>query len=390
MIKPVAFFALTVSLVAQQILPEPNPVGNKRKFKADEKPTEVLKVAPPLPPPPPKFLGPAMIPPRDAADALGEAELKSVIETLRGSYVRPDDLEEIALARARLQGLLERAGNGVRIFEGPGSASNESQPYRAELLADGVAYIRLGTLTPASVAALDATITGYEKPPAAIILDLRATPPHAEFEQAAEVCRRFCPKGRILFSVKRTRANDEEILTSRVAPIWRGTLAILVDPDTAGSGEVIAAVLRTHVGAYVIGQQTKGEAAQFEEVPLAKGRVLKVAVGEVTLPDATPVFPGGLRPDLVLDVPQEKTDEILYAATFEKEFQTLVSEKERPRMNEAALVAGTNPEMEAAQEAQRLKAAGETPKAPIRDVVLQRAVDFITAVRITESGPPKK
>ena len=118
MIKPVVFLALTVSLVAQQILPEPNPVGGKREFKPDQKREPAVKAAPPLPPPPPKFQGPAVIPPREAANALGEAELKSVIETLRGSYVRPDDLEEIALARARLQGLLERAGTASASLRG--------------------------------------------------------------------------------------------------------------------------------------------------------------------------------------------------------------------------------------------------------------------------------
>ena len=166
-------------------------------------------------------------------------------------------------------------------------------------------------------------------------------------------------------------------------------LVVLVDGDTAGSGEVIAAVLRTHVGAYVIGQKTRGEAAQFEEITLEKGRVLKVAVGEVTLPDATPVFPGGLQPDLVIDLPQDKTDEILFVAQAEKDITTMVADKERPRMNEAALIAGTNPEMDAAQERQKLKEAGKTSQPPVRDIAFQRAMDFITAVRVSEATRKK-
>ena len=110
------------------------------------------------------------------------------------------------------------------------------------------------------------------------MLDLRATPHSTDFEAAAECCRRFSPKGRVLFSIKKPKANDEEILTSREDPKWRGLLVVLVDGDTAGAGEVIAAVLHTHLRAYVIGQQTKGEAAQFEDVPLAGGRVLRVAI----------------------------------------------------------------------------------------------------------------
>ena len=90
-----------------------------------------------------------------------------------------------------------------------------------------------------------------------------------------------------------------------------------------------------------------------------------------------------------MEVPQEITDEVLFAAQQEKEIAQFVTETERARMNEAALVAGTNPETDAAIEAQRKKAAGESAKPPLRDVVLQRAVDYITAVRIVESGARK-
>lgn len=383
MIKAAAYLAFTASLIAQQNLPEPKRIEGKSEFKAE------LKATPPVLAPPPKPPAPVVLPPKDAADALDEEELRNVIQTLRDTYIRPGELDDVALARARFQGMLERLGNGVRVFAGSTPSGSEKQPFRAEMLPNETAYIRLGTLGPDSIDVLDSTLAGYSKIPAALILDLRATPPNADFEQAAEVCRRFCPKGRILFSVKRTRANDEEVLTSRMDPAWRGTLVVLVDGDTAGSGEVIAAVLRTHVGAYVIGQQTRGEAAQFEEIPLAKGRILKVAVGEVTLPDSTPVFPGGMRPDLAVDIAQEKTDEILHAALTEKDLALLIADTQRPRMNEAALVAGTNPEMDAAQEAQRLKAYGQPPKVPLRDTALQRAADYITAVRIVESAGKK-
>jgi hypothetical protein len=375
MFKVAAFLAITASLAAQQILPEPLPVEKSGDFKPDE---------PPAPLPPPKPAAPVFMTSREAADGLDESELKSVVETLRSAYVRPSELEETALARARVQGLLERLGNGARVLAAPVSSAVEQQPFKSSVLPNEVAYIRLGTLNFDAVATLDVTLSEFQKSPSAVVLDLRATPANADFELAAEVCRRFCPRGRILFTVKRTRANDEEVLTSRMEPKWRGTIVVLVDSDTAGSAEVIAAVLRTHVGAYVVGQQTKGEAAQFEEVALAKGRILKIAVGEVTLPDATPVFPGGLRPDLVVDVPQETTDKVLFAALHEKEFTRFFEEKERPRMNEAALVAGTNPEMDAAQEAQKKKTAGRVESPAVRDIALQRALDFLTAVRVSE------
>ena len=322
----------------------------------------------------------------EAADAVGEEELRQIVDILRDNYLHPDALSETALARAALQGMLDRLGAGARIFSAGKTAEHRAGQFRSEIIGGSVGYLRLGALTIENIAALDIALEGFAaKPPPALVLDLRATPHSTDFELAAECCRRFSPKGRVLFSIKRPKANDEEILTSREDPRWRGLLTVLVDGNTAGAGEVVAAVLRTHLQAYVIGQQTKGEAAQFEEMPLAGGRVLRVAIGEVTLPDATPVFPGGLTPDLIVNVPQEKTDEVLQLAMNTGGVAPLVLEKARARMNEAALIAGTNPELDEMQQIHKLRAKGEEPVKLPRDEALQRALDFITSIRVYES-----
>ncbi len=396
--KKSALLATVLALAcvqAQERLPVPSPLkegapafraapvqGSESKRAAPAVPLASLPLAEEKPAESPEP-APRQLSSHDAADALSEDELRQVIEILRGNYLNPDALADAALARAGMQGLLDRLGSGARIFVAGKKTEPPAAQFRSEMLDGAVAYLRLGTLTPENIAALDAALEGFgAKPPTALVLDLRATPHSTDFELAAECCRRFSPKGRVLFSIKKPKANDEEILTSREDPRWRGLLTVLVDGSTAGAGEVIAAVLHTHLRAYVIGQQTKGEAAQFEEVPLAAGRVLRVAVGEVTLPDATPVFPGGLTPDLVVNVPQEKTEEVLQLAMNGSGVASLVIEKPRARMNEAALVAGTNPELDEVIEIQRQRANGNSPAKPPRDDMLQRALDYITSVRV--------
>lgn len=323
---------------------------------------------------------------REAADALGEGELGQIVEILRGNYLHPESLGETALARAGVQGLLDRLGAGARIFTQGEAAQPRASRLMSELLDARTGYIRLGDISPDNIAELDTTLEAFgSKPPTALVLDLRATPHGTDFGLAAQVCQRFIPAGRVLFSIKRPKVNDEQVLVSRAKPKWRGVLAVLVDGTTAGDGEVVAAVLRTHLGAYVIGQQTKGEAAQFEDIPLTSGRVLRVAIGQVTLPDATPVFPGGLAPDLKFVVPRAKTEEMLQLAMQGGSVAPFVKEKARSRMNEAALVAGTNPELDEFQEAQRLKARGQPPAKPVLDEALVRALDYIATVRIFEA-----
>ena len=53
-------------------------------------------------------------------------------------------------------------------------------------------------------------------------------------------------------------------------------------------------------------------------------------------------------------------------------------------MNEAALLAGTNPEVEAAEAAQQRR--GRAPeKAPPHDPVLQHALDVVTSLEVYQS-----
>lgn len=349
----------------------------------------VLKATPPGTAPEPLLGPPKPLSSRDAADAMTPEELKQAIDILRDNYIRPDNLSEDALARAGMQGLLDRLGAGARVYPQKADAPTVESPFHHELLRPGVAYVRLGSLNGDNLAALDKALNDQGANPAgALILDLRASPPSTDFEFAAEVCRRFCPRGRILFSIKRPKVNDEEILTSRDEPRWRGLLVVLVDGDTAGGGEVIAAVLHTHLRAYVVGQRTQGEAAQFEDVRLAGGKTLRVAIGEVSLPDNTPVFPGGLQPDLPVAVSPEETRDVL-AAALNGGLAPLVEEKERPHLSEAALVAGTSPELDAMREAQKLREKGQTPKPALRDVTLQRALDYIASVMVFEAAQAK-
>lgn len=320
-----------------------------------------------------------------AIDELPAEALDEAVELLREHYLTPAAIEEQELKRATLQGLLERLGTGVSLVAPGAVAETPVSAFRSEVLDGRIAYARLGTISDAHLMQLDAALADFTtRSLSALVLDLRATPPGTDYERAAEVCRRFTPKGRVLFTVRKPRAQEERVLTSRDDPKYAGLLVVLVDADSAGSAEVIAAVLRAEARAMVIGQQTKGEAVEFADLALPGGKALRVAVAEVVLPQGAPVFPGGLAPDLRVEVPQETTDALL-TAQVEQGAAGSVFETERKRMNEAALVAGVNPEIDALESAQRERAA-KTPL-PVRDVVLQRAVDFITSVGFLGAQP---
>jgi Peptidase family S41 len=324
---------------------------------------------------------------RESVDALSEADLKEFLNVLREHYIGASKVNDLEISRATVQGLLDRLAPGASLLVAPASGDQDESPFRSEILDNRIGYLRLGALTTDHLGELDAALqTITSRPLNAAVLDLRATPPGSDFELGAKVCERFCPKGRVLFTVKRPNAGQEMILTSKEDPRFKGVLVVLVDSDTSGAAEVIAAVLRTQAKALVIGQNTKGEAVEFSELPLPSGRRLRLAVAEVALPENVLVFPGGVKPDVPVEVPAATTGAILKAG-LEGGVAPMVIETERPRMNEAALVAGTNPELDALQAAQRNK--GEKPKTTLRDAMLQRALDAITTIALFEATNKK-
>ncbi len=75
--------------------------------------------------------------------------------------------------------------------------------------------------------------------------------------------------------------------------------------------------------------------------------------------------------------------EQIFEQSLTKGMALFVFEADRPHLNEAALLAGTNPEIEAAQ--QRRARGGDRPT--LHDAVLQRAVDLVTSIGVFEKQP---
>jgi hypothetical protein len=89
------------------------------------------------------------------------------------------------------------------------------------------------------------------------------------------------------------------------------------------------------------------------------------------------IFPEGLIPDIVVNLPQETENQIL-AQTDSGSLEPYITDEERPRLNEAALVNGTNPELDAYEEQE----SGKIAKAQLKDESLQHAIDFLITLSL--------
>jgi len=318
---------------------------------------------------------PASEPPstlRESVNSLDESQIQKALEALETNYLSKEVLEGSARQKALLEGLVSRLAPGASLVSDT-EKPKEPIPFLAEILDERAGYIRPGAMNADALTQMDAALENFaSKAMPALILDLRAIPGGSEFDMAAGFAKRFCPKGSILFTIEKPNAKQERILTSDKDAVFTGILVVLVDSDTSGAAEALAASLRTNASAMIVGMTTTGGAVEFAEFPLGGGRMLRVAVAQVIVPGAGALFPEGVKPDISVSLDPEIQSRI-FKRSQEQGVSQFVFDIERPRLNEAALLANTNPEITGTND-------GDNAGDSLRDIVLQRAVDLVTAI----------
>jgi len=322
-----------------------------------------------------------------AVNALSDGDVQEALTALKQNFLDPNALAQNAMDRAALLGLIEKLKPGVQfISDASGEKAPPTTPLRSEILAGNTGYLRVDWLFHSDLAGLDAALADFSRQSVtSLILDLRAAQGQGDYQLAADLLGRFCPKGHELFSLKGGKAAPQ-IFTSSHDPLYQGTILVLVDGDNGGAAEVIAAVLRAQVRALIIGAPTSGRAVQYSTVDFSglPGKKLpwsslEIATAQVELPNAPSIYPKGVQPDIVVAMPAEVTKTVL-DAELKQGAATYIADTPIARTSEHALVTGETPELDALEARQM----GKTLAPPPRDLVLQRAMDLMTSIGIID------
>ncbi len=317
---------------------------------------------------------------RELIDTLDQSSLQESFRLLTKDYINHEQLDPLAINRAALQGMLSRLDFGAMLLTEKQKAERNS-PFRFHdtLLAPQIAYIRFGKFNKAEVASLDKALKSFasKKELDHLIVDLRSPQAQADFSIASQILSRFRPPNELLFKIRRPGDDRPSLFISQATDeSWAKNLILLVDRETGNVGEIIAAVLKREGNCLTIGEKTPGLTVEYRDVPVGEDRILRYAIAEVVLEDGTSIFQKGITPDL----PTMGSVEVKHAVFRENQKGTaladIIFQKQRPRMNEAALVAGTDPEIDFyLMRSQNKKTQWD--KAPLRDRALMQAVDLL-------------
>src|SRR5262249_48039711 len=157
--------------------------------------------------PPPKAASPSPSPTpttEQIINSLGEADLQAAISLLKSNFTNPDAITDTELNRATLQGLLVRMPGSLLLAPGrQNTPAEQPVPFYSEIFEGHIGYIRPGSISSVNLKELDKNLQDFiAKKVDAVIIDLRASS-SGDFATAAEFGKRFCPKGKALFNVRR-------------------------------------------------------------------------------------------------------------------------------------------------------------------------------------------
>jgi hypothetical protein len=331
-----------------------------------------------------------------AAETNDLPHFQDVFRLLRANLPNVSDED---LNRAAVRGLLDQFYPRVMLASGgPDAAGQSESPLLAKTAVYEQAY---GYLRVSGVATGlgDQIKSAYEKlettnPLKGIVVDLRFAGGQ-DYTAAANAADRFLTNEQPLLDWDEGSAHSTEKTDAIRIPI-----TVLVNQQTVGAAEALAAVLRETDAAVVIGSRTAGQAQVFKEFDLSNGQRLRIATGQVRVGKGKPLSSMGVTPDI--EVVVQDNDEKAYFADEFKLVSGLMTRvkatnnmaqasstnrSSRRRFNEAELVRlqreGSNPdEQEAAIVSPR--SPEESPGPTVRDPALARALDLLKGIAVVK------
>jgi len=304
---------------------------------------------------------------------------------------------EAELNRTAVEGLLAGLRGKVRLVTEtnlPVLPTNAPLVSKTNLLEDDIAYVRVSRVADGLASAVSAayqTLSASNKLKG-LVFDLRFADGE-DFAAAAAVADLFIAKERPLLDWGRGVVKSTEKPNALTLPV-----AVLINRETTGAAEALAAGLRDAGVGLLLGGPTAGLGMVMSEYPLPGGQWLRIASAPVKLGDGTALSAQGVKPDIEVKVGLD--DERIYlrdayglvakpgvkSGAISNALAGTNAANRRPRITEADLV---RERREGKSLEEFTPARDREPLKPqINDPALARAVDLLKALAVVRRSPP--
>lgn len=235
---------------------------------------------------------------------------KDIIFSIDGFAVSAADLEE-TLGRMRgdagtpvVLGV-RRPGEETPLSFELTRARVEVRSVRAELLESGAtgaayAYARISLFTDGTARELYAALDGLRQESGAdlagLVLDLRNNP-GGVLDAAAEVADAFLEAGLIVSADGRMPDARFRIEATPGDLLAGAPIVVIVNHGSASASEIVAAALKEHGRATIVGEPTFGKGSVQTIIPLSDGGAIKLTTSRYYTPSGSSIHGSGVAPD---------------------------------------------------------------------------------------------
>ena len=323
-------------------------------------------------------------------------DFKEVYDLLRANLPGATDAE---LNRAAVDGLLNELQEKVALLPPHAYSAIVVEPAALvappKIFENDIGYVRIGrvegglTKSVGALRTLDATnkLKG-------VVLDLRFASGD-DYAEAADTAGLFLAKACRLLDAGKGMIESKSKTNSIALPV-----VALVNRETSGAAEALAASLRWAGAGLILGEPTAGRAAVMREFPLKSGGRLQLACVPIKLGDGSTLSGDGVKPDIEVKV--KPADERIYFADpyanlgktnlLASASVTVTNQPDgtnrlaRRRVNEADLVRARREGRDT--ESDTVADGRETgpERAVLRDPVLARALDLLQGLALVRKA----
>ena len=295
------------------------------------------------------------------------------------------------LNEAAVAGLVSELQPDVRLMTNRGAEINlqHSSLAKTNVFGDSLGYIRFSGITAVSSNDFKGALQNMGKI-VGLVLDLRFASGY-DYDSAAAIVSQFLPARQPLLKL------DDKVLESfGQTDVLNIPLAVLINKQTEGAAEALAAILREMQFGLLIGGNSAGRARVYKDFPLSTGQVLQIAESRVRLANGQELSPAGLSPDLMVNTPLEQEKFYLedpYATYIQtgggpsgKDTANRLNITPRRGLNEAELVRRRREGVELESEPNAERPAVKV----VKDPSLSRALDFLKGAAVVRLRSAEK
>ncbi len=171
-----------------------------------------------------------------------------------------------------------------------------------------IGYIRLNEFgAPASSEIAAAWREMSAQNPTGLILDLRNNP-GGYLPAAVEVASQFLPANQIVLVVKGKKGNTDTYRAKSGGVATQIPLVVLIDKGSASASEIVAAALKDHERATLIGTRTFGKGSVQQVYTLSDKSQLNVSVARFFSPGGHEIEKVGVTPHLIVEMTEEDVE----------------------------------------------------------------------------------